>query len=61
MQDSVFQIQGFDVKCTMTIGVSSVQREGLDSPEDLFEAADKALYEAKRAGKNQIAIAELPD
>jgi diguanylate cyclase (GGDEF)-like protein len=40
---------------TVTIGVAaSVPREGAS---DLFTAADAALYEGKRAGRNQIRVA----
>jgi diguanylate cyclase (GGDEF)-like protein len=33
---------------------------GLERPEDLVAAADEALYEAKRAGKNKVVTAKAP-
>jgi diguanylate cyclase (GGDEF)-like protein len=39
---------------TASIGVSSMVPDTTYSPEDLFLMADKALYQAKAAGKNQV-------
>lgn len=38
-------------KLTVSIGLSSFPKDGL-SPTDLIRASDKALYEAKKKGKN---------
>ncbi|HEY5717007.1 MAG TPA: diguanylate cyclase [Motiliproteus sp.] len=42
-------------KITASIGVATSQPE--DSPEQLFERADRALYQAKGAGKDSVASA----
>lgn len=42
---------------TVSIGVAAASGEGIDIHE-LFEAADRALYDAKRAGRNRSVIAE---
>ena len=42
---------------TVSIGVSSNESSAVDSPETLFEHADKALYEAKKQGKNRFFLA----
>lgn len=41
----------------LSIGVSSRMAHGLDSPEAVLEAADGALYEAKRAGRDTVRTA----
>ena len=40
---------------TASFGVASVPDDEAATAEDLFRAADEALYAAKRAGKNQVA------
>ncbi|MDQ0229096.1 diguanylate cyclase domain-containing protein [Metabacillus malikii] len=39
---------------TLSIGISTLIATTLEKPEKLVEEADKALYEAKRNGRNQI-------
>ncbi len=41
-------------------GVASLGKTGADDPEALLAAADRALYEAKEAGKNRVAEAGPP-
>src|SRR5687767_15543232 len=40
---------------TASFGVASLPDDEAGTAEDLFRAADEALYTAKRAGKNQVA------
>ena len=42
---------------TASFGVASLPDDEAATSEDLFRAADEALYAAKRAGKNQVAAA----
>ena len=41
------------VSCTVSLGVSSI-RTGGDSPEQLIDRADRALYAAKNQGRNRV-------
>ena len=43
-------------KCTLSVGMASVQSEGFDAPR-LLKAADEALYRAKKKGRNRVCAA----
>ena len=45
---------------TASFGVASLPDDEAGTAEDLFRAADEALYTAKRAGKNQVAATPTP-
>lgn len=49
-----FHFRGKRVPITISCGVSQFQQG--DSPERVFERADKALYEAKNSGRNRCCI-----
>jgi two-component system cell cycle response regulator len=50
-----FAISGRDeIHITGSIGVATYPSQGLDSVEDLFRAADAALYRAKGSGRNLV-------
>jgi diguanylate cyclase (GGDEF)-like protein len=44
-----------DLDVTVSVGVGAAAGEAIDFDE-LFRAADAALYEAKRAGRNRVAV-----
>ena len=50
-----------DLACSVTvsIGVASCHRD--ETADDLISRADKALYQAKHQGRNQVAVADRPE
>jgi diguanylate cyclase (GGDEF)-like protein len=50
-----FEAGGLTVKVTVSVGVASYPSEAVDGPNALVREADRALYEAKDAGRNRVA------
>ncbi|MBI2433455.1 MAG: sensor domain-containing diguanylate cyclase [Candidatus Hydrogenedentes bacterium] len=44
-----------DVQVTVSVGVGTLDQEQMQNYDDIIRAADIALYEAKRTGKNKVA------
>jgi len=55
IQDCSFHYRGEDVRVTVSCGLSSFSRG--DSADQVFERADKSLYEAKETGRNRCVLA----
>lgn len=47
---------GSRVECSVSVGVAAVDQGHRVSLEDLLRDADRALYEAKRGGRNRVAV-----
>ena len=47
-------------QCTVSIGVAACSCEQQDSADSLMAIADKALYQAKQNGKDQVAAEQIP-
>ncbi len=48
------QQDGREIAVTLSLGVAGYPEIDVDKPEQLIAAADEALYEAKRAGRNRV-------
>lgn len=55
IEQSPFNFRKERVSITMSFGISEFQNK--DSPEQVFERADKALYQSKHAGRNHCTLA----
>jgi len=53
IEKQTFSYQDITISLTISCGVSTYQQENDVLPEQLFMAADKALYQAKHNGRNQ--------
>jgi len=52
----VFYHKGRAIPVTVSLGVATL-RPGFLTGADVYQAADKAMYESKRNGKNRVTIA----
>ena len=55
LRTNVAQARAGDLAITISIGYASVADAVFESHENLFDAADAALYSAKQAGRNRVA------
>jgi two-component system cell cycle response regulator len=54
VETTAIPTQAGSLNVTVSIGVSSVPHSRIHSPKELIVAADKALYRAKKNGRNQV-------
>ncbi|MCT4533939.1 GGDEF domain-containing protein [Halodesulfovibrio sp.] len=54
--DTCIKCNNVTIQCSFSAGVASLKGRSKASGKDLFEVADKALYQAKNAGKNQVHV-----
>jgi diguanylate cyclase (GGDEF)-like protein len=61
VSETAFHSEGRTFNVTLSIGISTYP-DGIKSKEELIERADKALYHAKRSGRNRSVLwSELPE
>ena len=53
VEEHLYRDGAVEIRMTTSCGVASSQASQADSPEELLKAADEALYEAKRSGRNR--------
>lgn len=58
VEEMLLNIEGQDLNITVSLGVAAIQTNENIGPEDLIHAADTALYQAKRTGRNRVKIAK---
>ncbi|MEM1030250.1 MAG: diguanylate cyclase, partial [Myxococcota bacterium] len=58
--EAVFDAHGEPVTCTCSIGIATFPESG-DTWDELFKAADEALYASKRAGRNRVTVRDRGD
>ncbi len=59
-QQRIFSNEYF-INLTVSCGVTTYQQEKDVTPEVIFASADKALYKAKQAGRNQVQVSLLSE
>ncbi len=60
LAENPLEFQGEHYAIVGSFGIAGYPQHGTES-ETLMQAADKAMYQAKRDGKNQLAVATQQD
>lgn len=59
LAEQAITVGAAEVRVTLSIGVATFPAHG-DSGADLIQSADRALYEAKRQGRDRVVVAMMP-
>ena len=54
VESTAIETQSGSIAVTVSVGVATVPHPRIHSPKELIVAADKALYRAKKNGRNQV-------
>lgn len=61
IEELVVEVQGVRVPVTASLGLATNPSASIASVDALMRVADGALYEAKRAGRNRVVAASVPE
>jgi diguanylate cyclase (GGDEF)-like protein len=56
VEERTFSFAGNHIPVTISLGVVSIPESGIADHNTFLAAADKALYEAKRSGRNRVCV-----
>ena len=59
VEERKFSFGGKDIPVTVSLGVVAMPDSGISEHNAFLAAADKALYEAKRSGRNRVCVARV--
>lgn len=59
VQSSSFSFDSTSINLTISCGVCTYQQQKDATPVDIFDGADKALYQAKADGRNQVQVKNI--
>ncbi len=54
LRKQLAQLRPVGIEVSASFGVASLKASGCDNYEELFQAADRAVYQAKSAGRNRV-------
>ncbi len=57
VEERKFTFGGKDIPVTISLGIVAIPESGINDHNAFLAAADRALYEAKRGGRNRICVA----
>jgi diguanylate cyclase len=56
VEETLFEVGKAQINLTLSMGISNFPSHRMKSKEELMEMADRALYDAKRGGRNRVCI-----
>lgn len=59
VEQHIFEVNGNSIKVTVSIGVCIKKSQSTASKNDIIKIADKALYEAKKSGRNKCEMTTI--